>query len=134
MKKLFLLLFFTSFSANAEYKVNINLSKYGKEAIKFVENKLKDTPTQLILNEIDIEYTNKSGNIAYKLAELNLNNSTYFVFSIIDINSKKQIDGCNQYDRHIAKLKVNKLSGFSYVLGKYEDCTSKKGNLNDLLK
>ena len=134
MKKLFLLLFFIAFSANAEYQANINLTKHGREAIKFVQNKLNDTSTKLILNEIEIEYSKKSGEIAYNLSERTLKNKTYLVFSIIDLNSKKETGKCNEYNRHIAELTVGQLSGFSYILGKYKDCTDKKKGPNDLFK
>lgn len=136
MKKLFLLLFITTCSAtvSAEYEVNVNLSKYGKEAVTFVKSKLADNSTQLILNEIEIEYTSKSGKIIYSKNEQALKNDVYLVFSVVDINSKRKVGACDEYNRHIAKLKTDELSGFRYVLGTFKDCTDKKGTLNDLLK
>ncbi len=136
MKKIFCLIFIFTFSSSthAEYQVNVNFSKYGKEAIAFVKNKLNDNSAQLILNEIDIEYRNRAGEIIYSENEQSLKKDVYLLFIVVDLNSKRKSGVCDKYDRHIAKLKIDELSGFSYALGELKDCTDKSGPINDLLK
>lgn len=117
MKVLFFFLLLTSFECHAEFKAHINLSEFAREAVLSVEKHLGDTRHDLMLIDINLDFTSS------------LNEKSFLEFSIIDINTRKQGDECIHYTQYASTLELNKESGFSIKKGLHSFCDSEPNNL-----
>lgn len=132
MNKWILVLLVISFSAKAEFKTNLEITQLAKEAMKSVEHYSGKDSHDLALHDIDLEFMDEDGADVLEFKQT-LSKKSLLKFWIVDKSNHQTNGKCTEYVQYIAKLEMDKLTGFIVDVGEYKDCTDDKVAPYDML-